>query len=589
MGERSHFRGQPIVEREFAEFMLRRNVVRPEGPFWEEVRERNRDIPEEDLIFAMSALLDYVWSGVVQIKRDGDRDSYVDVTRKDDERISLLEKNLEHNHEEAPLAQDVGRIRGVNYVFIRDFLKKEKGEYGVYRSDEYHEFGAIPGDPDSLLLLETKRKSRNFRNLEAYRPLFSFPIGEQSTNRGDIKRLCGVAAKMRFELFLWSGITITDEEFADFIEEIVGVVSPEMVRSLRSSTQEKLACVQMIVLLRLVRDRLNGGRDKDNLADLVDIKSDHAVQLIRDFRDYPGFRIWASSMLGTDRSAKRTSVDTFDEHAEGVDRMRESEDRGQALFIDTLQQFSQADQQYLKKPEKPPSVYREMMEHLRAELYNKFDQDQKKVFDLAMSEETSRNLSGNNERYKALFASVLWDHPEIGNLFKRDVENFFPAVVSGLPCFMAMPILFSSKNIIFRGRWYQDDYLRNSNYALWKEEVEAIAISLGVPVSQYRPDSGTRDVLSVTPTDGVPIYFRYVEMGDPSGRFYCDSLSCIIGLEGEDMSELLGAMSRDGVVFNQYDQSYRERVVDLSDFESMSLPSFTKGGGNDFILVKKKV
>ncbi|MBI4049628.1 MAG: hypothetical protein HY395_02310 [Candidatus Doudnabacteria bacterium] len=556
---RERFARSQAERKEYEEHLLRAVEVRqPSGPLWEEIKKRNPDIPERDLILAASAGLDYIWSGVVRLKdEEADSDINLPITDEHADRI------IDHT-EDAPFAQNVGRIKGRNYVFITSHTKVQEVEDMGYRSravsasDEYQEIGIVPGDKSALSILKLKRRSRDFRKLQGYKSLFSFPnapgtarppiefyrqmetepiserLREKTVRNHErnlaMRTLAGAAWKMRYELFIWSGIHITDEQFSARMREVDQAFKDDVAArklgphiqdwwyALQDSDQSAEKA-QMGVLLQLAREA-QGVKKSVNLMRLVEVKSEETKALIDEFKDYPGFRVWAGETLGYSKRAghsDRIQTRTYEPYDEIIDR--DAEKRRTPEFTAAIQQFSSTDQEYLKNPEPKyePTEFDAVIEKLEGNVEASLSPD--KVAILRMMTHRERMPEYDSVRYEAFVISILNDHPELKDT--ETVQNN-PSVLSRDPRAIATALLLGSRYIVSIG--YAEpgvkyEHVPESEYDKWKLEVEKIAKILNRPIEQLAANKKVGDSLAIDIDFGQgpeTVMFDYIGLPFPN-------------------------------------------------------------------------
>lgn len=558
---RERFARNQAERKEYEEHLLRAVEVRqPSGPLWEEIKNRNPDIPERDLILAASAGLDYIWSGVVRLK-DEKTDSDIDLPITDEHADRVIDHTAE-----APFAQNVGKIKGRNYVFITDHTKeREITDFGrkervVSAEDEYQEVGVLPGDRSALSVLKLKRRSRDFRKLQGYKSLFSFPTApgtarppielyrqterdipnEDSRQRytNNVERnlemtnLAGAAWKMRYQLFIWSGIHITDEQFAARMKEVDQAYKDDVAaRQLGPHLQDwwytlqdqgfdatkSVEKAQMGVLLQLAKEA-QSVKKPVNFMKLVEVKSEETKTLIDEFKDYPGFRMWAGETIGYAKRAghsDRIQTRTYEPYDEIIDR--DAEKRRTPEFTAAVQQFSPADQEYLKNPEPKykPTKYDEIIEKLEASVEAGLGPDRTAILRTITRRE--RDPEHGSARNEAFLTSVLHDHPELKD---TDMLKNNPAVIARSSIVPAL--LLGSRYIVSigyaeAGRKYEN--VPKSEYDNWKSEVEKIAKVVNKPVEQLSKTKQVDDSLAVEIDFGQrpeTVIFDYVSLPFPN-------------------------------------------------------------------------
>ncbi len=635
---RERFARSQAERKEYEEHLLRAVEVRqPSGPLWEEIKKRNPDIPEKDLILALSAALDYVWSGVVRLKEEK-TDSDIDLPITDEH----ADRIIDHT-DDAPFAQNVGRIRGRNYVFITAHTKEEE-EFGrriVRESDEYQEIGVVPGDRSALSVLKLKRRSRDFRKLQGYKSLFSFPTAprkarppieyyremekqpmsedlRQSTTHNyernlEMRNLAGAAWKMRYELFIWSGIHITDEQFASRMQEVdqafkadekarnLGPYNQDWWYALQDSDQSAEKA-QMGVLLQLAREA-QGVKKSVNLMKLVEVKSEETKALIDEFKDYPGFRMWAGETIGYAKRAghsDRIQTKTHEPYDEIIDR--DGEKRRTSKFVAAIQQFSQADQEYLKNPEPKykPTEFDGVIERLEGNVEASLSPD--RVAILRMMTRRERMSEYDSVRYEAFVVSVLNDHPELKDT--EAVQNN-PAVLSRDPGAITTALLLGSRYIISIG--YAEPGVKyqgvpESEYNQWKLAVEKIAKTLNRPVEQLASNKKVDDSLAVEIDFGngtETVMFAYIGLpfskyGDPQIVYNTQKVrditpGLITHFNFEEADFIRTKMPKGSLVISQsktqgYYGETPEKV--LRGYKLLDLPSYSKE--QDYTVARKE-
>lgn len=633
---RERFAQSQAERKEYEEHLLRAVEVRqPSGPLWDEIKKRNPDIPERDLVLASAAALDYFWSGVVRLK-DEKTDSDIDLPITDEH----ADRVIDHT-EEAPFAQNVGRIRGKNYTLITAHtrIEEESGRRIVRESDEYQEIGVLPGDRSALSILKLKRRSRDFRKLQGYKSLFSFPSApgtarppieyyrqmetepmsedlRQGTTRKfernlEMTSLAGAAWRMRYELFIWSGIHITDEQFTARMHEVdQAFKADEVARKLGPYTQDwwyalqdsdqSAEKAQMGVLLQLAREA-QGVKKPVNLMKLVEVKSEETKTLIDEFKDYPGFRMWAGEIIGQAKRAghsDRIQTKTYEHYDEIIDS--EGEKRRIPEFVAAIGQFFQADQEYLKNPELKykPTEYDTIIEKLEGNVEAGLGPD--RITILRSITHRERKPEHDSVRHEAFFISVLHDHPEL-----KDTELLRnnPAVLarsSIVPALLLGARYIVSIGYAEAGRKYE--HVPESEYDKWKLEVEKIAKIVNKPVEQLSKNEKVDDSLAVEIDFGQgseTVIFDYVGLpfpnyGDPRSVYDTPKVrdlapSLITDFNFEEADTLRRMMPKGSLVISTGETrgfigETPEKV--LRGFKLLNIPSYL--AGEKYTLARKE-
>lgn len=617
----------------------------PSGRWWGAMKEAHPDILEQDLKILLAITFDFYFAGAARLQ-DQARDTSIEIPP------TFTSRYLEG----APPQQVVLQLHGQNFVLIEDFVTTHTDETGqrFVKSEEQNWIvGALPGGKADWSLLEDWRTSRDLRKLDHYQEILVLPNAPRQATylaspmtadesdalyasnprehdriqadhntkqlEHEITSLVGAAWKLRYVLSLWSGVTVTDEQFSKRMLEIADRFDTDpkqadfkwwYARISAGDARKELKFVERLqagVVIQLAKEQL-GAPAVEPVTALVDWDKEPAKRLLYECKDLPGFRYWVGDALGTFKPSghvppkdewswmreperpKRPELVMPEVVTRGVPNkvvIPPAQPRwtpptprvpptspSAEILAPARPALTSADREYLKEiiPPYTPTEYDHLAEKLLLEVRKVLTADRLLLLDLFLSKmATEKKYFG-----RALFElALLKDVPEL-----RDSKSVtsYPSIVLGTHS-MLMALLLGSRHVVdhypdFPGNAHTNEawekLLAELNQVLPNSEFKLEPPGKGLlrsAIGQIDFGSGPEDVLleaveHMAPKYGEPDnFYKTRKVPYPRAGLMIDNS---IYIEPEEMAPALRLLERGGFFVN------RSNGVVKPDWESIA-------------------